>query len=338
MKAFRRGASSNHAFASSRCSRRAGSQARLTAELRQKNYSENDPSDDRPFSGKRLPRYRRAQPHGSAATRSAPARPTRSSAGVGRSQIWYGGGGPPSYAWIRLGSDGRATVVTAMQDIGTARRRRWRRSPPRSLDPARARDRVAGDWRAAPTRDPAGSTDDAVDGPAVPPRRRERQVIETPRSASREEALHRGRQVVSPTASSRRSRRSSGSSRARRSSGRARGPNPTGMQVLTPVQVAEVAVDTTGEIWVDARGRARRRRVTTLGASSQIEGGIIQGIGHTLDERCTIRDGQILTTASMPTSCRRSPTCRRSSASSSTSPTRTLTNPGRRARRAPRSS
>src|SRR5207247_5989395 len=43
--------------------------------------------------------------------------------GVGlASQIWYGGGGPPSYAWVRLGSDGRATVVTAMQDIGTGTR------------------------------------------------------------------------------------------------------------------------------------------------------------------------------------------------------------------------
>src|SRR5438128_3112011 len=43
--------------------------------------------------------------------------------GVGMaSQIWYGGGGPPSYAWIRVGSDGRATVVTAMQDVGTGTR------------------------------------------------------------------------------------------------------------------------------------------------------------------------------------------------------------------------
>src|SRR5258708_22327022 len=40
--------------------------------------------------------------------------------GVGlASQIGYGGGGPPSYAWLRLGSDGRAQIVTAMQDIGT---------------------------------------------------------------------------------------------------------------------------------------------------------------------------------------------------------------------------
>src|SRR4029079_1378853 len=43
--------------------------------------------------------------------------------GVGlASQVWYGGGGPPSYAWIRVGSDGRAVVVTAMQDIGTGTR------------------------------------------------------------------------------------------------------------------------------------------------------------------------------------------------------------------------
>ena len=43
--------------------------------------------------------------------------------GVGiASQVWYGGGGPPSYAWVRVGADGRATVVTAMQDIGTGSR------------------------------------------------------------------------------------------------------------------------------------------------------------------------------------------------------------------------
>src|SRR5881409_1476199 len=38
------------------------------------------------------------------------------------SQIWYGAGGPPSYAWARVGSDGRAVIVTAMQDIGTGTR------------------------------------------------------------------------------------------------------------------------------------------------------------------------------------------------------------------------
>src|SRR5207247_11119658 len=43
--------------------------------------------------------------------------------GVGLAgQVWYGGGGPPSYAWVRVGSDTRATVITAMQDIGTGTR------------------------------------------------------------------------------------------------------------------------------------------------------------------------------------------------------------------------
>jgi xanthine dehydrogenase YagR molybdenum-binding subunit len=68
----------------------------------------------------------------------------------------------------------------------------------------------------------------------------------------------------------------------------ARGPNPTGMQVLTfGVQVAEVAVDVeTGEIRVERVAAIHDvgRVINPLGASSQVEGGIIQGIGHTLSE------------------------------------------------------
>ena len=68
----------------------------------------------------------------------------------------------------------------------------------------------------------------------------------------------------------------------------ARGPNPAGMQVLTfGVQVAEVTVDVeTGEVTVDRIAAIHDvgRVINPLGASSQIEGGIIQGIGHTLSE------------------------------------------------------
>jgi xanthine dehydrogenase YagR molybdenum-binding subunit len=68
-----------------------------------------------------------------------------------------------------------------------------------------------------------------------------------------------------------------------------RGPNPTGMRVLTfGVQVAEVAVDVeTGEIRVERIAAIHDvgRVVNPLGASSQVEGGIIQGIGHTLSEQ-----------------------------------------------------
>src|SRR5205823_4575485 len=61
----------------------------------------------------------------------------------------------------------------------------------------------------------------------------------------------------------------------------ARGPNPAGMQVLTfGVQVAEVAVDVeTGEIRVERIAAIHDvgRVINPLGASSQVESGIIQG-------------------------------------------------------------
>ena len=82
-----------------------------------------------------------------------------------------------------------------------------------------------------------------------------------------------------------------------------RGPNPTGMSVLTfGVQVVEVAVDIeTGEVRVERVAAAHDvgRIINPLGARSQVEGGIIQGIGHTLSEQ-RLHDpetGRILTTS-----------------------------------------
>jgi xanthine dehydrogenase YagR molybdenum-binding subunit len=80
-----------------------------------------------------------------------------------------------------------------------------------------------------------------------------------------------------------------------------RGPNPTGMRVLTfGVQVAEVAVDIdTGEIRVERIAAVHDvgRVVNPLGASSQVEGGIIQGLGHTLSEQRLLdpESGTVLT-------------------------------------------
>jgi xanthine dehydrogenase YagR molybdenum-binding subunit len=81
----------------------------------------------------------------------------------------------------------------------------------------------------------------------------------------------------------------------------ARGPNPAGMQVLTfGVQIAEVAVDVeTGEVRVDKIVAIHDvgRVINALGAESQVEGGIIQGIGHTLSEERLVdpKTGSILT-------------------------------------------
>jgi xanthine dehydrogenase YagR molybdenum-binding subunit len=68
----------------------------------------------------------------------------------------------------------------------------------------------------------------------------------------------------------------------------ARGPNPAGMRVLTfGIQLAEVAVDVgTGEVRVEKVVAIHDvgRVINPLGARSQVEGGIIQALGHTFSE------------------------------------------------------
>src|SRR4029079_4432602 len=84
-------------------------------ELRRRNSAATDPADDLPYRGKNLTEcYRRAQPHWDR-RHEVRARSTATvKRGVGMaSQVWYGGGGPPGYAGIRVGSAGRAPVGEA---------------------------------------------------------------------------------------------------------------------------------------------------------------------------------------------------------------------------------
>src|SRR5437879_3761633 len=91
-------------------------------ELRRKNYA--DANDGTPFSSKHLMQcYELAQKHWDRRDEVRARADGTWKHGVGMaSQIWYGGGGPPSYAWTRVTSDGRVSVITAMQDIGTGTR------------------------------------------------------------------------------------------------------------------------------------------------------------------------------------------------------------------------
>src|SRR5207302_4246924 len=83
----------------------------------------------------------------------------------------------------------------------------------------------------------------------------------------------------------------------------ARGPNRTGMSVRTfGVHVVEAAVDVeTGEVRVERVAAIHDvgRIVNPLGAESQVEGGVIQGIGHTLSEQRLLdpETGRVLTTS-----------------------------------------
>ena len=282
-------------------------------ELRRKNYSENDASDDRPFSGKSLMEcYRRAEPHWERRHEVRSRSTDTVKRGVGMaSQIWYGGGGPPSYAWIRVGSDGRAAVVTAMQDIGTGSRTAMAQIAAEELGIPLEHVTVSlGDSARGPFASiSAGSSTTPSMGPAVRAAAADakRQIIEiaAQRYHLEEGVLDiKGGNLVSADGTfSTPLEEVVGLLEDAQILGKgARGPNPTGMQVLTfGVQVAEVAVDVeTGEIWVERIAAVHDvgRVINPLGASSQIEGGIIQGIGHTLSEE-RLHDpktGRILTT------------------------------------------
>ncbi|HST18171.1 MAG TPA: xanthine dehydrogenase family protein molybdopterin-binding subunit [Gaiellaceae bacterium] len=264
-------------------------------ELRRRNHVDFDQQDDRPFSGKNLLEcYRRAEPHWER-RHDVRARSTDVvKRGVGMaSQIWYGGGGPPSYAWVRVGSDGRATVVTAMQDIGTGTKTAMAQIAAEELGiPLEHVTVAAGDSARGPYASiSAGSSTIPSMGPAVRAAAADakRQIVEIAEQRGNADmplaevvALLEDAQILGKGA---------------------RGPNPTGMQVLTfGVQVAEVAVDVeTGEVWVERIAAIHDvgRVINPLGASSQIEGGIIQGIGHTLSEQRLHdpRTGAILTTS-----------------------------------------
>jgi CO/xanthine dehydrogenase Mo-binding subunit len=280
-------------------------------ELRRRNYASSDRVDDRPFSSKNLEEcYRRAEPHWAKRdeVRSRSEGPWKHGVGLA-SQIWYGGGGPPSYAWIRVGADGRAQVVTAMQDIGTGTRTAMAQIAAEELGVPVEHVQVSlGDSARGPFASiSAGSSTIPSMGPAVRSAAADakRQLIEiaAQRFHLEERVLDlKDGQIVSSDGSSWPLTEITGLLEDGQILGKgARGPNPAGMQVLTfGVQVAEVAVDVeTGEVRVDKIVAIHDvgRVINKLGASSQVEGGIIQGVGHTLSEERIVdpATGSILT-------------------------------------------
>src|SRR5437764_6957860 len=278
-------------------------------ELRRKNYAHS--TNERPYSSKNLMKcYARAERHWERRqeVRARSEGPWKRGVGLA-SQIWYGGGGPPSYAWIRVGSDGRATVVTAMQDIGTGTKTAMAQIAAEELGiPLEHVTVTLGDSDRGPyAAISAGSSTTPSMGPAVRAAAADakRQIIEI--AAQRYHLEERvlditGGNVVSSDGGSWPLAEVTGLLEDAQILGKgARGPNPTGMRVLTfGVQVAEVAVDVeTGEVKVERVAAIHDvgRIINPLGARSQVEGGIIQGLGHTLSEERLLdpRSGVVLT-------------------------------------------
>jgi len=266
-------------------------------ELRRKNYAHA--SNERPYSSKNLMEcYRRAETHWNRReeVRARSEGPWKRGVGLA-SQIWYGGGGPPSYAWVRLGSDGRATVITAMQDIGTGTRTAMAQIAAEELGVPLDRIEVAlGDSARGPYASiSAGSSTVPSMGPAVRQAAHDakRQILEiASQRYDREERvldIKDGNVVSADGNLSYPLEEVVGLLDEAQILGKgARGPNPTGMNVLTfGCHVAEVAVDVeTGEVQVERIAAIHDvgRVISPLQASSQVEGGVIQGIGHTLSE------------------------------------------------------
>ena len=266
-------------------------------EFRRRNHSDDDAIDGRPFSSKNLLEcYSRAQSHWDRRDDVRARSEGSWKHGVGMaSQIWYGGGGPPSYAWVRIGADARAVAITAMQDIGTGTATAIAQIAAEELGlPVERIDVSLGDSARGPYAPAsAGSSTVPSMGPAVRAAAADaaRQLLEIagerfdvePRTLSL-----RGGKIVSadhawPL------EEITGLLESGQILGQgSRGPNPAGMRILTfGAQVAEVAVDVeTGEVRVERIVAIHDvgRVINPLGASSQVEGGIIQGLGHTLTE------------------------------------------------------
>ncbi len=212
-------------------------------------------------------------------------------------QIWWGGGGPPAHALVRLGADGVATVVTGTQDIGTGTTTVLAQVAAEELGLPLDRVRVeTGTTRYGVYAPVSGGSQTAPSvGPAVRAAANDvrGQILDLASDlfeVSADDLDLAGGEIVSADGALRRplSEVTGKLGRAQLVGTGSRGPNPEGMRVNTfGCQIVQVAVDVaTGEIEVERVIAVHDvgRVLNPLTASSQIEGGILQALGFALME------------------------------------------------------
>ena len=274
-------------------------------ELRRANHVDRDQGSGLPYSSKRLLAcYDRAAELAGWERRDE-LRGLRSDGllrGMGcGTQIWWGGGGPPAHATVRLDSEGHAMVTTGIQDIGTGTLTSARMVAAEELglplDSVVARGGDTGPNLYAPVSGGSMTT------PAVMP------AVRSAAGKVRRILLGLAADVLEIAAadltiSGGRIRSRDGAldvdvvevtgklGNATIDGTGARGPNPDGFRVNTfGCQIAEVAVDPgTGVVVVERVVAVHDvgRIVNPLAASSQAEGGVIQGIGYALTEELVV--------------------------------------------------
>jgi xanthine dehydrogenase YagR molybdenum-binding subunit len=298
-------------------------------ELRRRNYADRDQEKDRPYSDKRLDECYRlgAERFGwDRVRKSTTDRSSRIRRGVGvASLVWGAGGGPPAYATVRINRDGTIEVLTGAQDLGTGARTVFAQIAAEVLgakiDDVRT---VLGDTERLPFASNSwGSITTASVGPAV------RVAAEEARDSLFEAAA--GMLGTEPEDLEARD----GEIHAKSTDAcmlirdvceklgdvmiigqGSRGPNPDKTAIAAfGAQFAEVEVDTeTGRVRVlrIVSAHDSGRIINPTLAESQLEGGIIQGLGYALfeervlDERLgvplnpTMHDYKIPTIADVP--------------------------------------
>ena len=272
-------------------------------ELRLRNYVETDQVLERGYSSKHL---REAYALGAraigwehrAATPASPARagPRRRGLGMG-TQIWGGSGSPPAYAEVRLNTDGTAEIRIGTQDIGTGAKTALTQIAAEVLTlPVDRVTVLLGDTDFPYSPLSAGSQTLASCGPAVRMAAEEarRHLIDVAASAleaaPEDIRLEAGRLTVAGVPE-----RGMGVAEVTGRMGNFaitgrgfRGANPDGVTIRTfGAQFVEVDVDPeTGEVDVlrVAACHDVGRVINPLQYASQVQGGVIQGLGMALRE------------------------------------------------------
>ncbi len=285
-------------------------------DFRLKNYAETDPVSGLPYTSKylreaylagarRIGWERRNKKPGS--------QPGPLKRGIGMaSQIWWGGGGPPAYATLKLNRDGSVRVIAGSQDLGTGTYTILAQVAAEVLEvPLEKVEVILGDTAVAPyCGSSGGSTTAASVGPAVRDAAEQMKAKLLSGAAAILEVdeaqllYHDGQvsvkgqpdRVVTIPDIVRRMRE-----RVLVTTG-ARAANPEGYAINTfGAQFAEVEVDVrTGQIRVlkivAAHDIGRILNLKTL--ENQFHGGILQGLSYALMEERIIdrQTGKVLNT------------------------------------------
>jgi xanthine dehydrogenase YagR molybdenum-binding subunit len=212
-------------------------------------------------------------------------------------QIWWGGGGPPAHALVRMGHDGVVTVVTGAQDIGTGVTTAFAMVAAEELGLPLDRVRVeVGSTRYGVFAPVSGgsqtmpSVAPAVRAAAYDLKGKLLELAGDVFEVSPEDLRIADGEFVSLDGALREkvTEVTGKLGQAQLVGTGSRGPNPEGMRVNTfGCQVAQVAVDVaTGEIAVERIVAVHDigRVISPLQARSQVEGGVLQGLGFALME------------------------------------------------------